>query len=790
MSRHRTRWFAAGIAVLVAVALGIVSLPAHAEPGTGTVSGRFTDGATPIADAIVGLYDLEFNQVRDTTTDAAGEFTLTDVPVGSYKLSFTIPGVVTQFAFGHPENFDAADVITVSDGAVTTVEDTLAPHGEVAGRVTDAAGTPVPFIQVSAVTRDFSYFAFALGDENGDYRFGFLPGGSYVISFNRNEGGPSQYANNKRAFDEADDIEVVNGQTTPLDQTLLPVGTIRGRFTDRGEPVADARVSAFDPVTGNSEATRTDADGAYRLTVWPDTPHQLQFQRPDTDLTQYARQKPTEDGAELFTVAPGEEIVVDEEALAAGAVTGRLTDSDGNPVANASVMVDGAPSSGFGQTDEDGRYEIVVYPGAYRVSFHPNTGTQWAFGRSSAGTADLVTVVGGEATVVDDALRPTGSITVRATDAATGTAFDEFCVFIPGVADAGCATDGVLRVAALPGRYEVQASVESTAYLTNQKTVTVASGQDTAVTIPLTREARITTTVTDRATGAPVANACVEAVRPLVPSSLGVVSFYCADEAGRVTIDQLSADTYNLFTWARDGEHGHQWVGPKGGVGAQVQARSVTVRAGQTVTVPPIRLDRAGSITGVITNRATGDPVRGVVGLSTFSTGFGLTEAQVEVGSDGRYTFTGLGPYAWPLFFKAENLAGQWSGGTSNRFLATGVRVRVGQTTTYDQALRRGSTVSARVVGPGGVPIDFARVTVNHALTGDVLGSGDCEGTGRCDTPVLGPLVVRLHYFASLRGDQFAGYYRDAADFAHATIVSVPGSGTVNVTVRATRPVP
>jgi hypothetical protein len=399
-------------------------------------------------------------------------------------------------------------------------------------------------------------------------------------------------------------------------------------------------------------------------------------------------------------------------------------------------------------------------------------------------------VVAGERTVVDEVLRPTGSLTVRAKDAATGTPFARFCVFIPTVVDVDCTTDGVLHVPALAGRYEVQASVDSEEYLSNRKTVTVASGQDTPVTVALSREARITTTVTDRATGAPVANACVEPVRPLSPWTLGVLSFYCSDETGRVTITGLTADTYNLFAWARDGEHGHQWVGPKGGTGAQVQGRLVTVKAGQTATVPPVRLDRAGAITGVITRSSTGDPVRGIVGLSSFSAGFGLTEAQVEVGSNGRYTLSGLGPYAWPVFFAGEGLADQWSGGTTNRFLATGVRVRAGQTTTYNQALRRGSTVSARVLGPGGTPIDAARITVYNALTGDTMGAGDCDATSRCDIPTLGPQAVKLQYFVSARGEQYSGYHRDAADFLHATVVTVPSSGTLNVTVTATRLVP
>ena len=63
----------------------------------------------------------------------------------------------------------------------------------------------------------------------------------------------------------------------------------------------------------------------------------------------------------------------------------------------------------------------------------------------------------------------------------------------------------------------------------------------------------------------------------------------------------LTAGTYNLFTWADDGVHGHQWVGTDGGTGAQAKGRLVTVRSGRTTAVPPVRLDRAGTITGMVT---------------------------------------------------------------------------------------------------------------------------------------------------------------------------------------------
>jgi hypothetical protein len=267
--------------------------------------------------------------------------------------------------------------------------------------------------------------------------------------------------------------------------------------------------------------------------------------------------------------------------------------------------------------------------------------------------------------------------------------------------------------------------------------------------------------------------------------TLGSSGRQCADENGNVVVDVPEAGVYNLFVWATDGLHGHQWVGRDGGTGAQLNGRLVVVAAGQTVTVPPIRLDRAGTITGVLTGAGTGSPPPGIVGLTTFNAGFGPTGAHFETDSDGRYTIGDLGPYRWVLYFAGEGHASQFSGGTPHRFLAEGVRVRAGQTTVYDQALRRGATVSVTVRRPQGQPFEFARVTARHALTGDELGAGDCSPQTRCEIRLLGPGLVKLHYDVFGDDGSFSGYHRDAEDFAHARIVVTPVSGTKQLTVMA-----
>jgi len=148
---------------------------------------------------------------------------------------------------------------------------------------------------------------------------------------------------------------------------------------------------------------------------------------------------------------------------------------------------------------------------------------------------------------------------------------------------------------------------------------TVVSGQTTSVTLTAVPGAQITTTVRDASTGAPLPNVC------LWPTSVSWPSPFspgpdrqgsgsnpaCSDETGKVVLTGLLANSYNIFAQAGDGVHGHQWVGPHGGTGQKEQATVVTLTTGQAATVPDVRMDKAGSLTGVVRDQATGAGVEG-----------------------------------------------------------------------------------------------------------------------------------------------------------------------------------
>lgn len=683
--RRKLRLVVAAVCASVTVAALSIA-PAHAEPTTGSISGRLTDDGTPLF-GFVAVYDLQQQFVASASADFAGTYTVADVPPGDYKLeifmSFPSGGTLIQWA--HQKlTFDDADAFTVTAGATTVVDESPMPTGSIGGTVLGAAG-PAAGVEVRVnPLGPGSSFSHDTTDDQGHFELTKLLPGRYWLEFTL-DGGARQYHPGQIDPNRATPVSVVVGQRTEITETLLPLGSASGRVTEGGLPVEGAQV------------------------IWA-LPSALQS---------------------LFTI-----------------------------------------------TDADGRYSIpLAFAGmAYRVFVGlPDGRSQYAHGKLTEQTADLFTVVEGANTVVDEAILPTGQVSVRTADALTGAPLSGFCAEIMGIFR--CTEESVASFEKVPvGRHTVTIHPLTGDYLFGATAqVDVTAGASTEVTVRVTPSAIITTTVRDRQTGEPVAGVCLHKIKlrfAAFPDSEGA----CSDEQGRVRMDSIAAGTYTLFANVRNGVHGMQWVGYSGGTGNQFTARPVTVTAGQTVDLPPVQLDRAGTITGRVTDKASGAPLRHtVVALLSSSPGLGFDGPSASTDADGRYTLTGLGPYEWPLLVKRFGYAHQWSGGAPSRLLARPVTVQPGGSVTHDARLTTGTTLRGTVTR-GGVPVDGGGFVLAHdPVTGDIVGVGSMELDGSYTMPMLGPTATRIQVQTGSSPDR---WYRDVADFDHATLVWVPSSGT------------
>lgn len=158
-------WFDSGTVIVTGIEQGLfVLLPALAT-GTGSISGQVTlSGAPDNSGASVIV-----TGVGSDVTDAAGNYTITGVPAGSFDVTASKAGYVSQSQTGVP----------VADGQnVTGVDFTLSPPtGSISGRAVLCDGASPLGIAVSTNTG-----ASTTTDGAGNYTLAGLFDGNYTVT--------------------------------------------------------------------------------------------------------------------------------------------------------------------------------------------------------------------------------------------------------------------------------------------------------------------------------------------------------------------------------------------------------------------------------------------------------------------------------------------------------------------------------------------------------------------------------------------------------------------------------
>jgi 5-hydroxyisourate hydrolase-like protein (transthyretin family) len=773
-----------GLAALSGVlAVGALTAPATAAAGRGTVQGTFTtDSGEPIAGASVYAYtagDQEF--LADATTDDDGRYKLRNVRATDVKVQFHTMGM-TQWAHRQAD-FDSATTLTVPADGTLAVDERLSPTGTLSGRLTEASGEPAAWVAVQAFTSEDESATYGYTDENGQYALSVLPG-AYKVQFLRDA--TEQWATGKTERDAADVVRVAAGQTVQVDDTLLATGTLGGRLTaSDGSPLVYATVSLYRDDTYVT-ATSTDEDGRYLFAGVLPGAYRVGFAL-EGGATQYIPGTAIRSGATAFPVTAGEHTTADDALVAVGRMQGRLTDTSGRPVAEHYVDIrptdENSEVSFETTTGEDGTWSVEgVFPVDYVVSFiKPDySRRQYAYGKGTAAAADPITVEPGATATVDDTWADGATLIVRATDAVTGAPVSDFCAWVSGI-DAGGCTDGTeLEITDLAaGTFGVSVSPgEKSFYLyADDRDTTLTAGRVTTLSVPLTQGGKASATITDRVTGAPVRGACVD-LAVLGRGGLGDgQGIACSNAGGKLTTPALRPGTYEMFAYGVDGL-GHQWVGPTGGTGDQRAAARLTVKAGKIAKAPAVLLDRAGTITGTLTDGA-GEPLADAnVGYSSWSSGAGPSHG-TETDAEGRWSLDVLGPYAWPLQFSAGP-ARVWSGGGGNRFTAETIPVTSGATTTYDMALDPAAALAGTVTLATGSDDTWWRLEAYNAVTGDPVGVADAPGTAPYTMQLAGAQQVKIHWHVSGDGS-LEGWYDGVPDWEAATKIRVPKSGPKSI---------
>jgi hypothetical protein len=245
----------------------------------------------------------------------------------------------------------------------------------------------------------------------------------------------------------------------------------------------------------------------------------------------------------LYAQSGAQDSVSESVTVSYGQIAGAVIDSATSaPIAG--ICVKAYNSSGgvlaSAQTNSSGAYALSSVPaGSAQVAFSSGCGasnylTQYYNGKASLASSDPVVVTAGATTSgIDAAMVAGGQITGTVTDRATSSTLAGICVQAydssgSGVASTQTNSSGVYTLSALPtGSYHVAfadcaagpdfAGTYVTQYYTGKATlasadpIAVTAGKTTSgINAAMVRHGQITGTVTDSATGAPLAGICLD----------------------------------------------------------------------------------------------------------------------------------------------------------------------------------------------------------------------------------------------------------------------------------------
>lgn len=439
-----------------------------------TISGVVTDETgQPVANIGVQLYqDPWAISVWEPTafagmTDSAGQYRLTEVTPGTYRLGFHDnnwpPTAVTTY---YPQATSVAEAtdLRVRDSETITINAQLAPTSRIEGVVTDINNQPLEAIQVSLWVRDganpTSWVTAGLNtttNSSGAYTLTNIDTGRYRVSF-ADTRSPHLYSTEfytNSTLAQATEIVVPGTKVFVINAQLAATGAIIGVVTNAdGAPVPGITVG----VANDSESDGwrsslyvrsgvTDEQGAYTVTHVHAGRNRLCF----SDYTYhyadecYNNVPPDIQRAADITVTAGATLTANAQVALRGGISGTVTDASGQPLPSYQVMLytryDGQWSSGvyWGYTDATGIYTLTgLNPDVYRVSFMDPSGQVnapefYSDSLTIEGATDVVVQPGQITPNINAQLAPFSHITGTVTDS-QGQPLENIMVEVYGMA--------------------------------------------------------------------------------------------------------------------------------------------------------------------------------------------------------------------------------------------------------------------------------------------------------------------------------------------------------------------
>jgi protocatechuate 3,4-dioxygenase beta subunit len=319
--------FAALVGCVALFALAPVAVAA----GTGSIEGTVTESAhKALEKATVTVYS-ESEEVEGTTsTNASGEYTVSGLSGGHYKVGFSDQPTYANQYYNKQSSFGGASLVSVTEGSATSgIDAEMLQPGKITGRVTSSSGVPIANVSVDIYDSgfDFEPNRFAATNANGEYTIEGLQEGEYKVAFfPENSAYLPQYYNGQTTLASSNPVLVTaGGVASGINATLIEGGKISGIITDAYSHARLAKIRVGASASGNGEggygSAETNANGEYTITGLPTGSYKVGFyweyseaeykacahapRCPPKYITQYFNNQPSEATANSVAAAVG-----------------------------------------------------------------------------------------------------------------------------------------------------------------------------------------------------------------------------------------------------------------------------------------------------------------------------------------------------------------------------------------------------------------------------------------------------------------------------------------------------